>query len=98
MVDRATPHWSAYTAAKAAQQGDPRGARELGPNGITVNLLATRLDSGGRQADADPADYRPEVPLGRMDTGRRGRMVTYLAPDAAGFVTVSASPSTVATR
>ena len=63
-------------------------ARELGPNGITVNLLATRLDSGGRQADADPADYRPEVPLGRMGTPDDvAGMVTYLASDAAGFVT-----------
>lgn len=41
IVDRSLPRTSAYTAAKAAQHAMSRSwARELGPYGITVNVVA----------------------------------------------------------
>jgi 3-oxoacyl-[acyl-carrier protein] reductase len=89
MVDRAKPGWSAYTAAKAAQIGLVRvWARELGPDGITVNLVAPGWIPVERHADADPSAYLDEVPMGRMGTPDDiSGMVAYLCSDAAGFVT-----------
>ena len=89
MVDRAKPGWSAYSAAKAAQIGLLRvWARELGPVGVTVNLVAPGWIPVERHAGADTTDYLSEVPLGRIGTpGDIAGMVTYLCSDAAGFVT-----------
>jgi 3-oxoacyl-[acyl-carrier protein] reductase len=89
MVDRAKPGWSAYTAAKAAQLGLVRvWARELGPDGITVNLVAPGWIPVERHAGADPSGYLAEVPMGRMGTPDDiAGMVAYLCSEAAGFVT-----------
>lgn len=89
MVDRAKPGWSAYTAAKAAQVGLTKvWARELGPHGVTVNLVAPGWVPVERHAGADTSGYAAEVPLGRMGTPDDvAHMVGYLASDAAGFVT-----------
>ncbi len=89
MVDRAKPLWSAYTAAKAAQVGLTKvWARELGPYGVTVNLVAPGFIPVERHAEADTDAYRSDVPLGRMGTPEDiAGLVTYLASDAAGFVT-----------
>jgi len=89
MVDRAKPHWSAYTAAKAAQHGLTRvWAQELGPDGITVNLVAPGWIPVERHAGSDQTAYRSAVPLGRIGTPNDvAGMVTHLASDAAGFVT-----------
>jgi NAD(P)-dependent dehydrogenase (short-subunit alcohol dehydrogenase family) len=89
MVGRAKPLWSAYTAAKAAQGGLTRvWSRELGPHGVTVNLVAPGFVPVERHAGAETEDYRQEVPLGRMGTPDDvAAMVAFLASDAAGFVT-----------
>jgi 3-oxoacyl-[acyl-carrier protein] reductase len=89
MVDRAKPGWSAYAAAKAAEAELVKiWARELGPSGITVNLVAPGWIPVERHAGADPADYLADVPVGRIGTPDDiAGLVAYLVSDAAGFVT-----------
>jgi len=89
MVDRGLPRTSAYTAAKAAQVGLVRSwSRELGPHGVTVNLVQPGWIPVERHAGVDPAGYLADVPLGRMGTPDDiAGLVGYLAGDAAGFVT-----------
>jgi 3-oxoacyl-[acyl-carrier protein] reductase len=89
VVDRALPKMSAYTAAKAAQAGLTRcWSRELGPYGVTVNLVAPGWIPVERHEGADTADYQADVPLGRMGTPEDiAGLVSYLASDEAGFVT-----------
>lgn len=89
MMDRALPGWSAYVAAKTAQVGLTRvWAKELGPDKITVNLVAPGWIPVERHAGADTTDYRAAVPLGEMGTPDDiASMVVYLASDEARFVT-----------
>jgi NAD(P)-dependent dehydrogenase (short-subunit alcohol dehydrogenase family) len=92
MFERALPGFSAYNAAKGAQWGLTRTwARELGPDGITVNLIApgwVPVERHGELSDADLAGYLSEVPLGRIgEPADVAAAVSYLASDAAAFVT-----------
>lgn len=89
MVDRAKPGWSAYAAAKAAEAELVKiWARELGPYGITVNLVAPGWIPVERHAGADTSAYVAEVPLGRIGTPDDiAGLVGYLASKASGFVT-----------
>jgi len=92
IFDRALPGMSAYVAAKGAQVGLTKSwARELGPFGITVNLVAPGWIPVERHADTDPEDlarYLADVPLGRMGTPQDvAGVVSFLASDDAGFVT-----------
>lgn len=89
MVDRAKPGWSAYSAAKAAEAELAKiWARELGPYGITVNLVAPGWIPVERHAGADVSDYLAEVPVGRIGTPDDiAGLVGYLFDDAAGYVT-----------
>ena len=89
--ERASPNTSAYTAAKGAQLGLTRSwARELGPSGITVNMVAPGWIPVERHADADPADlarYAAAVPLRRTGTPDDvAAAVSFLASEGAGFV------------
>jgi NAD(P)-dependent dehydrogenase (short-subunit alcohol dehydrogenase family) len=91
IFERGLPRWSAYIAAKGAQIGLTRSwARELGPFGITVNLVAPGWIPVERHAGASGEDreaYVADVPLGRF--GRPGEIaatVCFLASDAASFV------------
>ena len=89
--ERASANTSAYTAAKGAQLGLTRSwARELGPSGITVNMVAPGWIPVERHADADPADlaqYASAVPLRRMGTPDDvAAAVSFLASEGAGFV------------
>ena len=89
MVGRALPRASAYTAAKAAQIGLVRSwSRELGPHGVTVNLVQPGWIPVERHAGADTSAYLADVPMGRMGTPEDvAGLVGYLAGDGAGFVT-----------
>jgi len=80
-----------YAATKAAVAGLTRGAaRDLGPRGITVNVV----QPGPIDTDMNPADS-PWADAGRAATvlGRYGAttdvasLVAYLASDEAGFIT-----------
>ena len=92
LVERAVPGWSAYAAAKAAMVGSTRTwARELGPYGITVNLVApgwipVERHSGCPAQERDA--YLAEVPIGRLGTPADvAAVVAFLSSDAASFVT-----------
>lgn len=92
LFERAQPGWSAYAAAKGAMLGLTRTwARELGPHGITVNLVAPGWIPVERHHDTPPevlAAYVAEVPVGRVGTPQDvAAAVTFLASDAAGFLT-----------
>jgi NAD(P)-dependent dehydrogenase (short-subunit alcohol dehydrogenase family) len=87
----------AYTASKAALVGLTRAlARELGPDGITVNAVApghvpTPMTTNGRRA-ADAEDridrFRRITPLGRVaEAAEVADVVGFLASPAARFVT-----------
>ena len=83
---------SAYSAAKGAQFSLTRTwARELGPLGITVNLVAPGWIPVERHAGVDPRHleaYRNDVPLRRMGTPAEvADVVSFLASDAARFIT-----------
>ncbi|MFI7151385.1 SDR family NAD(P)-dependent oxidoreductase [Nonomuraea sp. NPDC050022] len=92
IVDRALPGMSAYIAAKAAQHELTRAwARELGPYGVTVNLVAPGFIPVERHAEIgaeELATYRAHIPLGRMGTPDDvAGAVSFLASEAAAFVT-----------
>lgn len=92
MVDRVVPGWSAYSAAKAAEAELVKiWARELGPYGITVNLVAPGWIPVERHADASAETlqaYVTEVPLARIgQPADVAAAVAYLVSDGAAFVT-----------
>ena len=89
MADRATPGMSAYVAAKNAQAGLTRvWAKELGPDGITVNLVQPGWIPVERHAGISTDAYVADVPLRRMGTPDDvAAMVAHLVSDAGGFVT-----------
>jgi 3-oxoacyl-[acyl-carrier protein] reductase len=89
LAERAAPGASAYVAAKNAQVGLTKvWAKELGPDGITVNLVQPGWIPVERHAGIDTHAYAAEVPLRRMGTPEDvAAMVAHLASDAGGFIT-----------
>ena len=85
------PGVTAYAMSKAALTSFTRGlSRELGPKGITVNLV----QPGSTDTDANPADgasadfQRALSSLGRFGDPREvANAVVFLASPAAGFIT-----------
>lgn len=83
---------AAYTTAKAALVGLTRAwAVELGPMGVTVNMVAPGFVPVERHADLpddEVATYVEEVPLGRIGTPDDVTgVVAFLASDRAAFLT-----------
>lgn len=83
---------SAYVAAKGAQLGLTRSwARELGPHGITVNLVAPGWIPVERHEGTPEQSYEGylrDVPLGHMGTPDDiAAAVAYLASEGGRFVT-----------
>jgi 3-oxoacyl-[acyl-carrier protein] reductase len=89
---RGTHPFSAYVAAKGAQTGWSRAmAGELAPWQITVNMVAPGWIPVERHAN-DPEEmkegYRKMIPMGHFGLPSDvGGAVTFLASDAAGFIT-----------
>jgi NAD(P)-dependent dehydrogenase (short-subunit alcohol dehydrogenase family) len=86
------PGFSNYVSAKAAQLGLTRSwARELGPWGITVNIVSPGWIPTERHADISPSamqQYAAQVPVGRMGVPEDvAQAVAFLASDAANFIT-----------
>jgi NAD(P)-dependent dehydrogenase (short-subunit alcohol dehydrogenase family) len=81
-----------YATAKAAVIGMCRGgARELGPHGITVNVLALGpIDTeimGGRLTDDRKASMSAGIPVGRVgQPAEIAAAVSFLLSDGAGYV------------
>jgi NAD(P)-dependent dehydrogenase (short-subunit alcohol dehydrogenase family) len=93
------PRASAYSASKAGVISLTRAvARELGPDGITVNAITPGLiDTPQLDVDADDAGLSPEemrahygagVPLGRVGRPQEvAAVVAHLSSEAAGTIT-----------
>jgi 3-oxoacyl-[acyl-carrier protein] reductase len=86
------PRFANYVAAKGAQLGQTRSwARELGPTGITVNLIApgwipTERHAGSTQAEMDA--YTEGVAMKHMGSAEDvANTVAFLASDAGRFIT-----------
>lgn len=92
LLERGESGWSAYMAGKGAMLGLTRGwARELGPYGITVNLIAPGwipVERHGTLAAEVEAAWKTEQAVPRMGTPADvAATVAFLASDKAAFIT-----------
>jgi NAD(P)-dependent dehydrogenase (short-subunit alcohol dehydrogenase family) len=83
----------AYSAAKAAQLGFARAlARELGPNGVTVNsvapgLIATDI-TAGKLDEERKAQLLAGIPVGRTgNVNDVADLITFLCREESGYIT-----------
>ena len=83
----------AYSAAKAAQLGFARAlAREVGPNGVTVNSVAPGLIetdiTGGKLEGERRAQLLAGTPVGRFgNVNDVADLITYLCREESGYIT-----------
>jgi 2-hydroxycyclohexanecarboxyl-CoA dehydrogenase len=83
----------AYSAAKAAQLGFARAlARELGPDGVTVNSVAPGLIdtdiTGGALEGERKAQLVAGIPVGRNgNVGDVADLITFLCREQSGYIT-----------
>lgn len=92
VAELGNPRFANYVSAKAAQLGLTRSwARELAPEGITVNLVAPGWIPTERHVDATQEEldaYAAAVPMRRLGSAEDvARMVAFLASDAGRFIT-----------
>lgn len=92
VVQTGEANYASYVTAKSAMIGMTRSwAKELGPYGITVNLVAPGFIPTERHEDIEHSvleEYTQEVPLGRMgDPADIGKAVSFLASADGGFIT-----------
>ena len=92
VFEQGTPNFSAYVAAKGAQNGLSRSlATELAPWNITVNTVSPGWIPVERHAGVPAKEkmaYLSNVPMGRWGTPSDvAGAVTFLASEAAGFIT-----------
>jgi NAD(P)-dependent dehydrogenase (short-subunit alcohol dehydrogenase family) len=92
LFERGSSGWSGYMAGKGALLGLTRGwAQELGPSGITVNLVAPGWIPVERHAQVpEPvlSAYAGERPVARVGVPADvASAVVFLASEGAGFVT-----------
>jgi NAD(P)-dependent dehydrogenase (short-subunit alcohol dehydrogenase family) len=83
----------AYSAAKAGQLGFARAlARELGPNGVTVNSVAPGLIdtdiTGGKLVGERKAELVAGIPVGRNGNVHDvADLITFLCREESGYIT-----------
>jgi 3-oxoacyl-[acyl-carrier protein] reductase len=89
VVQIGNPYFANYVTAKSSQIGMTRSwATELGPYGITVNLVHPGFIPVERHEGTDPTDYRRGVPLQRIgEPSDIGETVVFLASNEAKFIT-----------
>jgi 3-oxoacyl-[acyl-carrier protein] reductase len=92
VVSRGVPNFTAYVAAKGAQNGFHRSlATELAPYGITVNMVCPGWIPVERHAHdslEEKDGYRKLIPADRWGVPEDlGGAVVFLASDAASFIT-----------
>lgn len=91
VVQRGVPNFSAYVAAKGGQNGLHRSlASELGPFGITVNMISPGwipVERHASDSEDVKAAYRSLVPAGRMGVPADvAGAAVFLASTAASFI------------
>ncbi|TDL33085.1 SDR family oxidoreductase [Jeotgalibacillus sp. S-D1] len=89
VIQLGNPNFSNYVTAKSAQLGMTRSwANELGPHGITVNLVNPGFIPVERHEGIDPGNYAKGVPLGRVGKGEDiANAVVFLASEESRFIT-----------
>jgi len=92
-----SPGQTNYAASKAGLIGFARSlAREIGGRGVTVNVVSpgfVTTDMTAALSDARQAEIVEQVPLRRMARAEEvAAAVTWLASDAAGYVTGAVIP------